>query len=135
MIVFKFVASMLCMRLGMYGPYFDNTSILEIYQDIKPDLSEQNVKWQVMSGPILRIRKTDGTVQVVPRGIFVEVCDEDGKVACVVYQTSKGVIRVITPEDRNEVQQYKGIFKVPFCTDVVDITQTIHDSANPKSSV
>lgn len=133
MTVSQFKASFLCMRLGIYGPYFSDGSVLEICQDIYPTETEKTIYWRTM-GPVLRIRKIDGATIDVPKGVFVELCDEDGKIGAVVYQTSKGVIRVITPDDINEVQQYKGIFKVSFCSDVVEIKQTIHDSINPKST-
>lgn len=111
------------MRLCVYGPYFLNAEV-----EYAMDRNDSK------TGPILRIRKRDGSTQIVPKGVFVEICDEAGNVGCVLYQTSKGSVRVITPEDINEVQHYKGIFKVPFCSDILDVQQTIHDNSNPKSA-
>lgn len=135
MMLCKFNAPVFCVRIGIYGPYFSDGAALEVHQAIKSELRTEGLYWKpIMSGPILRIRKTDGTTQDVQKGVFVEVCDEDGKIGAVVYQTSNGTIRVITPEDEKDVDHYKGIFNVHFCTSVLDVKQTINDSYNRKSS-
>lgn len=74
----------------------------------------------------VRVRTVQNQVSEIKNGAFVEVCDDDGKVAAIVYRNNKtGEVQIITPEDVTEATYYKKLFDVEFCDTVVDVPQTV----------
>jgi hypothetical protein len=50
---------------------------------------------------MIRVRTVDGKAyKMSPTARFVEICDEEGKVAAVVFQNDNGAVRVISVEDK-----------------------------------
>lgn len=65
---------------------------------------------------MIRIRKQDGTTLDIPDGVFVEVCDLEGKIAQVSYMDEDGgmhVIKQTDPEARDYSRLFQGIEFVP----------------------
>ena len=58
---------------------------------------------------MLRVRKSDGTVSVVEKGTFVELCDLEGNVAQISFVAPDGGIRVLNSRDP-EAQRYQALF-------------------------
>lgn len=46
---------------------------------------------------MLRIRQSTGQTQIIQGTNFVEICDEDGGIAAVVYKDAAGRIRILEP--------------------------------------
>ena len=134
MIVRKFLAPRATILPGHYGPVLVD-AYLARESGIKPifDRKGQIGMLKTMAAKII-LREQDGTTTEVPKGRFVEICDEDNKIACLLYYTNKGSVRMVMPDDIKEVQHYKDIFKVDFCSTVVDVSTTINDSLNPQSN-
>lgn len=80
----------------------------------------------------IRIRSAGGGVTTVPQGQFVEICDENGDIGCLVYQNSKGVVRVVMPDDLEDAKRYSSIFGAKFCTKVRDMSPSIVNARRPK---
>ena len=82
----------------------------------------------------IQLRDTHGNMQPIPEGCrFVEICDEDGKIGCAIYQTDQGSVKVIYPSDTQDVERYEAIFNVKFCKRRIDIPIQINDHRNPSA--
>lgn len=75
---------------------------------------------------MIRVRTIQGKASEVKNGAFVEVCDDEGTVAAIVYRNNKtGEVQIITPEDETEATYYKKLFDVEFCDTLVEVPQTV----------
>lgn len=67
---------------------------------------------------MLRIRKTDGTAEEIREDLkFVEVCDDMGRIAVLIFRDSAGKIKVVQHNDP-EAEKYRRLFKnqqIEFC--------------------
>lgn len=64
---------------------------------------------------MLRLRRADGTTLEIEGqpSPFVEICDQEGDVAQLIYTDSSGVIRVVTADDP-EASNYARLYDVKF---------------------
>lgn len=76
---------------------------------------------------VIRVRCINGDVHTVRDGSFVEVCDDDGLIACLVYKTHAGVVRIVFPDSVKETEHYAKTFDVKFCKNVLDVPSEIND--------
>jgi hypothetical protein len=77
----------------------------------------------------IRVRDHTGKASRIDAGMFVEICDEEGRIGALIYRTSQGAIRVVQPNDEKEVGYYSNLFDVQFCTKVKEVTKTVNDNA------
>lgn len=63
---------------------------------------------------MLRLRKDDGAVLEVTQSTFVEVADDHGDIAYLIYTTPSGVVKLINANDP-EAERYSHLFHVKFC--------------------
>lgn len=58
---------------------------------------------------MIRVRTTDGKAyKMAESARFVEICDNAGGVAAVVFQNDKGVVRVVSTEDKEFFRYIKS---------------------------
>ena len=70
---------------------------------------------------MLRLRHTDGTAQELPATArFVELTDEEGKVALLVYRDDRGICHVTRPGD-DEAKRYAKLYGAIFCPRFIDL--------------
>jgi hypothetical protein len=69
---------------------------------------------------MIQIRKPDGTVVPVPDACFVELADEDGRVAEVIFQASNFELRKIQHGDAR-ADGYSKLFGVEFIKKFVSV--------------
>jgi len=70
---------------------------------------------------MLRLRHTDGKAQdMPPTARFIELTDEEGKVAVLIYQDDRGACHVIRPGDQ-EATRYAKLYGVTFCSRFIDL--------------
>lgn len=68
---------------------------------------------------MIRVRTTDGKAyKMNPAARFVEICDEEGKIAAVVFQKDNGEVRVVSTEDKEFYRYVKSYALTP--TTVID---------------
>lgn len=121
----------LYIRPGLYGPCMLNGTI-SIDSGVEPIFDVQGqIGYRRIMPPVIKIREENGKEVKVPKGRFVEICDESDKIACLIYYTNQGSVRVVMPDDLKEVEYYKNIFHVDFCKSVVDVSPSIDDRINP----
>mgnify|MGYP007111680038 FL=1 len=61
---------------------------------------------------MIRVRTVEGKAfNMAPAARFVEICDESGKVAAVVFQNDNGHVRIISAEDA-EFYKYLKSYKL-----------------------
>lgn len=74
---------------------------------------------------MLQLRHTTGEVLELPATArFIELIDEDKKVALLVYRDDKGICHVIRPGD-SEAVRYGKLYGVTFCSRFVDLDKRI----------
>ena len=61
----------------------------------------------------LRDSKT-GKATEVPDGTFVEICDQAGAVAMLIYRDPQGLIRTVRSTDAEAVRRYCALYKTSF---------------------
>ena len=121
------------LRPGLYGPVWGDGSLLvckNFVSKVVKTREHGNIHVMSTTGAHIRIRGNTGEVTQVPAGKFVEICDEAGAIACLVYRTNRGSVRVVMPEDIQEIQRYKDIFDVNFCRETVKVAQTVNDRSS-----
>lgn len=68
---------------------------------------------------MIRVRTTEGKAyKMSDSARFVEICDEEGKVAAVVFQKDNGEVRVVSAEDKEFYRYLKSYNLQP--TTVID---------------
>ncbi|MEG1542979.1 MAG: hypothetical protein RR382_00445 [Tannerellaceae bacterium] len=59
---------------------------------------------------MIRIRRADGKVMTLPKEAnFIEIANDSGDLACVVYKDNTGVIHVINPGE-DDFNRYTKLF-------------------------
>lgn len=67
---------------------------------------------------MIRIRNPDGSLIDVPDACFVELTDEEGRVAEVTFQSTTGEIKRLSYDDKNH-SDYEKLFNVQFISRIV----------------
>jgi hypothetical protein len=74
---------------------------------------------------MLRLRHTTGeVVELPPTARFIELIDEDKKVALLVYRDDKGICHVVRPGD-SEAVRYAKLYGATFCPRFIDLDQRL----------
>lgn len=79
----------------------------------------------------IRLRNSKGEEILPPPGYtFVEICNEQDEIGCLIYFTSSGTLKVVTPADKREMEIYKNSFKVKTIPKYVELERTVDDYRN-----
>ena len=63
---------------------------------------------------MIRLRKKDKSSIEIPQGVFVEICDTDGKIGRLIYLDGAGRIQVVEAADA-QAQAYATLMGAEFC--------------------
>ncbi len=63
---------------------------------------------------MIRLRKKDKSSIEVPKGVFVEICDTEGKVGRLLYTDGAGRIQVVEAGDA-QAKAYADLMGIEFC--------------------